>query len=375
MFLSLLVLSTLLAADGGEADAGTVADAGISVARPAARKPLGRNVDVDRVERVMQSMTTREKAGQLVLAYPQIGRSTPVEVGGVLFVGNSLKNIAKAKERISSSLARAKIPPFFAVDMEGGPSNRMKSVSALRSMPSARELGELDDAEVMRWGRKVGESMRSIGLNMNLAPVFDVAEHGHMADNGRSFSGDPEVVVAKATAYARGLLEAGVVPIGKHFPGYGSLGGDSDHALVTADWEAKEVAKNVSVFDRAHEVLGGVMLANVAYAAYGPKPAIVTQALIDLTHRRDWLAITDDISIKLLADALGGTSEDVLTASFLAGNDLLLTTAPPDWDKGLDYVTILAKLADSDPAAMEKLEAACRRVLRLKDKMRLLDGL
>jgi beta-N-acetylhexosaminidase len=392
--LSLLALTLIAQLDAGARDAGTrdagaaaagtanagTTDAGIVdagtplVTRPAARRPLARKVDEERVERVIASLTTREKAAQLVLAYPQIGRTTPVEVGGVLFVGNSLRNIARAKERISSSLSRAKIPPFFAVDMEGGPSNRMKSVASLRTMPAARELAELEDSEVMRWGKRVGESMRAIGLNMNLAPVFDVAESGHMADNRRSFSGDPDVVVAKATAYARGLLEAGVVPIGKHFPGYGSLAGDSDHALVTADWEAKEVSSNAAVFDRAHEVLGGVMLANVAYSAYGPRPAIVTQALVDMTHKREWLAITDDISIKLLADACGGTGEDVLTASFLAGNDLLLTTAPPDWDKGLDYVTVLTRLAESDPAAMEKLDAAVRRVLRLKEKMGLLEG-
>src|SRR5438105_6182845 len=177
---SLVTLLLLLAL--AQVDAG-IADAGVALpSKPAARKPLARKVDEERVERVLASLTTREKAGQLVLAYPQIGRSTPVEVGGVLFVGNSLRNIAKAKERIGSSLARAKVPPFFAVDMEGGPTNRLKAVRSLREMPTARELAELDDAEVLKWGKRVGETMRAIGLNLNLAPVFDVAESGHMAD-------------------------------------------------------------------------------------------------------------------------------------------------------------------------------------------------
>ncbi|MBK7857359.1 MAG: beta-N-acetylhexosaminidase [Archangiaceae bacterium] len=360
-----------------QVDAGPItADGGTPfVSKPTARRPLGRKVDEARVQRVFDSLSTREKAAQLVLAYPQIGKSTPVEVGGVLFVGASLKNVAAAKQRISSSLARAKVPPFFAVDMEGGPTNRLKSLKALREMPTARELATLDDAEVMAWGKKVGEAMRAIGLNLNLAPVFDMAESGHMADNRRSFGGDPEVVVAKATAYSRGLLEAGVVPIGKHYPGYGSLSGDSDHALVTAEWKEAEVKKHIAPFERAHEVLGGVMLANVIYSAYGPRPAIVTSALVEKTHAHEWLAVTDDISIKLLADAIGGTSEQVLEESFLAGNDLLLTTAPPDWDKGLDYIGVLTRLAERDPVAMEKLDAACHRVLRLKDRMKLLDGL
>ncbi|MFZ5438459.1 MAG: glycoside hydrolase family 3 N-terminal domain-containing protein [Myxococcota bacterium] len=366
-----LVVLAVLAADPAVPDSN--ADAGLPP-QPLNARPLSRKVDEERVERVFQSLTTRERVGQLLLAYPQIDKSAPVEVG-LLFVGNSLRNVGKAKEKIDSSRARAKLPPFVAVDMEGGPSNRMKSVRALKTLPSAREMAALDDAEVKKWGRKVGDSMKSVGLNLNLAPVLDVAPSGHMERNGRSFSGDPQVVVKKAVAYSRGLLEAGVVPIGKHFPGYGDTDGDSDHALVTSDWPKERVFAEADVFVQAKEVLGGVMLANVVYAAVDDKPAILSTKLVSKVHEHDWLAVTDDISIALLADAIGGSSEDVLVQAFLAGNDLLLTTAPPDWNKGLDYLGILSELAEKDPKAKAQLEASCRRVLRLKDRMGLLDGL
>lgn len=378
--LSLLCL-VLAASDGGVSDGGALkaapeagSDGGQRVARiQVVRNPLAREPDDARVDRVLSTLDTRARVAQLILAYPQIG-SGPVEVGGVVFVGNTLRNIGKAKERIDSSLARAKVPPFFAVDMEGGPSNRMKSVKSLRELPSAQELAALDDAEVKKWGRRVGDAMREVGLNMNLAPVLDVAGTGHMARNARSFGADPEVVAKKATAYSRGLLEAGVVPIGKHFPGYGDLDGDSDHHLVTTDWKKERVLKEVEVFQRVREVLGGVMLANVAYPAFNVKPAILSPELVAIAHEKEWIAVTDDISIQLLADSIGGTSEDVLRAAFLAGNDLLLTTAPPDWDKGLDYIGILTHLVETDDLARLKLDAACRRVLRLKDRMGLLDG-
>lgn len=371
-----LVVFAVLAADAGVPlpPADDAVDAGIPSQRLNAQ-PLARKVDDARVERVLASLSTRERAGQLILAYPQIDRVGPVEVGGILFVGNSLKNIAKAKEKIDAARVRAKIPPFVSVDMEGGPSNRMKSVRSLRTMPPARELATLEDAEVKRWGRRVGEAMKAVGLNLNLAPVLDVAPTGHMERNGRSFSGDPEVVVTKSVAYARGLLEAGVVPIGKHFPGYGDTDGDSDHYLVTSDWPRERVFSEAGVFVRAKEQLGGVMLANVVYAAVDDKPAILSAKLVARVHEHDWLAVTDDISIALLADAIGGTSEDVLVQSFLAGNDLLLTTAPPDWNKGIDYIGILARLAERDEAAKKQLDESCRRVLRLKDRMGLLDGL
>lgn len=129
------------------------------------------------------------------------------------------------------------------------------------------------------------------------------------------------------------------------------------------------------VFADAAPVLGGVMLANVAYTAFDGKPAILSPALVALVHEHDWLAVTDDIAIQVLADALDGTTEDVLKQAFLAGNDLILTTAPPDWDKGIDPIGVLTRLAEDEPKAKQRLEESTRRVLRLKDRMGLLDGL
>jgi len=323
---------------------------------------------------VLATLDTRGRAAQLLLAYPQLDQTGPVQVGGVLFLGGMLRKPTAAKDRIDLLRARAPVPPFVSVDMEGGRSNRLSSVRSLKALPSARELSQLDDREVHAWGVRVGQVMRAIGLNLNLAPVFDVAASGHMERTGRSFSGDPAVVRAKATAYARGLLDTGVVPIGKHFPGYGDLDGDSDHGLVRCDWPKDRVLAEAQVFFDAKASLGGVMLANVAYLAIDDSPAILSKPLVALVHQHDWLAVTDDLSIQALADALGSTREEVLTRAFLAGNDLLLTTAPPDWEGGIDPIGLLARLAEDDVAAKARLDESCRRVLRLKDRMGLLDG-
>ena len=333
------------------------------------------NADPARVERVLASLSPREKVAQLLLAYPQVNKTSAVEVGGVLFVGNSLKNLAKASERIQSARSRSKVPAFFAVDMEGGDFNRMKTHPALRELPSARELATLDDEEVEAWGLTVGRAMREVGLNMNLAPVLDVAQTGHLADNRRSFSGDPEVVEKKAGAYARGLLRAGVLPIGKHFPGYGDLSGNSDRELVVADWEIDRLRTQMDVFHRAAAALGGVMMANVGYSALGPRPAILNPVLVTMAHDHGWITVTDDVSIKVLGDAVQGDTAEVVRQAFLAGNDLLLTTAPPDWDRGIDYIGVLQELASSTPELTARAELSCRRILAVKDRMGLLKGM
>ncbi|MBL8921157.1 MAG: beta-N-acetylhexosaminidase [Myxococcaceae bacterium] len=387
---SSLVLATVLAAVAAAQDAGPregIVPAPVAASpvppldagAPAAQKlnpfPLQRAVDDARVERVLANLDTRGRAAQVLLAYPQLDKAGPVHVGGVLFLGTMLRNTTKAKERIDQSRARAPIPPFFSVDMEGGRSNRLASVKALKDLPSARDMAALSDDEVKDWGLKVGRTMKWLGLNLNLAPVLDVAPSGHMERNQRSYSGDAAVVLGKARAYSSGLLAAGVVPIGKHFPGYGDIDGDSDHHLVTCDWPKARVLAEAKVFADAAPVLGGVMLANVAYAAFDGKPAILSPSLVALVHEHDWLAVTDDIAIQVLADSLEGTTEDVLKQAFLAGNDLILTTAPPDWDRGIDPIGVLERLAQESPKARQRLEESTRRVLRLKDRMGLLDGL
>jgi beta-N-acetylhexosaminidase len=343
-----------------------------------ARTPKGlaeRVPDEARVERVLQSLSPREKVGQLLLAYPQLGKENPVEVGGVLFVGGTLRKLEAAKERIRSSRERARVPPFFAVDIEGGNFNRLDRHPSLKTLPSARELATLDDAEVEAWGVRVGRAMREVGLNMNLAPVFDVSPRGHMFRNGRAFSGDSEVVKRKATAFTRGLAKAGVASIGKHFPGYGDLDADSDHEQAIADWDEERVRLEAAAFRAADRYLGGVMMSNIVYAKLGPGPAILEPALVSMAHENGWISVTDDVAIRALAERIGAEREEVVRRAFLAGNDLILTTEPPDWAQGLDYFGILLKLAESDPRMAERLDAAVRRVLRLKDRMGLLDGM
>ncbi|WP_375768906.1 beta-N-acetylhexosaminidase [Archangium gephyra] len=347
-------------------------------AAPPASMPHGfhaRAPDEARVERILHSLSAREKVGQLLLAYPQVGKENPVEVGGVLFVGGTLRKLDAAKERIRSSSERARIPPFFAADIEGGGFNRLKAHPSLKELPLARDMASMEDAEVEAWGVRVGKAMREVGLNMNLAPVFDVSPKGHMFRNGRAFSGNPEVVKQKATAFARGLAKAGIVSIGKHFPGYGDLEADSDHEQAVADWDEERVRLEAAAFRAADRYLGGVMLSNIVYAKLGPGPAILEPALVAMAHESGWLSVTDDVAIRALAERIGAEREEVVRRAFLAGNDLILTTEPPDWSGGLDYFGILTKLAESDPKVAEQLDASVRRVLRIKDRMGLLDGM
>src|SRR5262249_61069090 len=69
--------------------------------------------------------------------------------------------------------------------------------------------------------RAIGEQLVAMGINMNFAPTLDVNNNPANPIIGtRSFGENPALVAALRVASARGYAAAGIVPVGKHFPGH-----------------------------------------------------------------------------------------------------------------------------------------------------------
>ncbi|MCB9743074.1 MAG: glycoside hydrolase family 3 protein [Alphaproteobacteria bacterium] len=324
------------------------------------------------VEALLASLSLEEKVAQMIMSYPPLSKTDPVTVGSVIFVGNLLKSEAGVKERVASLSSRAKVPLLIAADVEGGALNKLSFIPGLEEVPSNAALGALGEEAARDWGARVGMGMRQLGLNVALAPVLDVASKGMMFSSERSFGGDPARVAALGQAYLKGLRSVGVAGIGKHWPGYGELEKNSDHHLVVTERSAEEVQRHASAFVKVGDDMAGVMLANVGYTAHGGVPAILSAELVDAAHAQGWLTITDDLAIDALSEAVGGSSEEVVRQAFLAGNDILLTTAPIDWDKALDYQGLVVALVEAEPGLEARVDDSVRRILTVKEELGLL---
>jgi beta-N-acetylhexosaminidase len=319
----------------------------------------------DLAERTLGSMTTEEKVGQLIVAFPP-GGDGPIDLGGVILLGKILRDPEAMRGRVQALQARSRIPLLIAVDLEGGELNRLRSVPTLGALPPARDLGAEGTWEAEAWGRRAGLDMMALGLNTSLGPVFDLADRGFMFDTKRAIGADPVRVARLGRAFARGLASAGVLAIGKHFPGYGPEAGSSDKALLIVDRPPQEIARQQAAFEAAGEALGGVMLANVGFAAYGGVPAILSPELVARAHLSGWLAVTDDLAVPSLLLATEGDPKELVRRAFLAGNDLLLTTAPVEWEKGVDPRAVLIELVRADPRLVPRLDESVLRILKAK---------
>ncbi len=216
---------------------------------------------------------------------------------------------------------------LLMVDQEGGRVARLRPPH-WRAHPAAREIGRLFEREAVAglraaWitGALIGAECQAAGLSLVAAPVLDVADPaGHGVIGDRAFSADPAAVAALGGAMARGLLAAGVQPIGKHAPGHGRARADSHLELPVLD----DVADQDLVPFRANAWLPWLMTAHIRYTARDMHfPATQSAAVIrDIIRATGFggVLVTDDLAMH----ALSGTPDARAAAAMAAGCDVVL---------------------------------------------------
>ena len=254
-----------------------------------------------------------------------------VPVGVILFA----RNIGdRTQLSVLMSDLRAVLPAeaVFMVDQEGGRVARLKPPH-WRAHPPARAIGALharDAAAGTRaaWltGALIGLQCRAAGFSVVAAPVLDVASvNGHDVIGDRAYSADPAAVAALGGSMARGLLAAGVQPVGKHAPGHGRARADSHLELpILADVTASDLHPF-----RENAWLPWMMTAHIRYTArdmLNPatlSPAIVAGIIRAATGPGVGFAgvlTTDDLAM----GALSGTPGERTARAIAAGCDIAL---------------------------------------------------
>ena len=152
------------------------------------------------------------------------------QVGGIFLPGSATGLLSNgALEQVQ---AAAELPVAVAVDDEGGRVQRIDTLDG--ELPSARSMSaNLSIERVYELAVKRGGQLRARGVTVDFAPSVDVSSQPDGAVIGdRSFSSDPNTVARYAGAFAKGLRDAGVLPVFKHFPGHGRATGDSHRGSV-----------------------------------------------------------------------------------------------------------------------------------------------
>ncbi len=164
------------------------------------------------------------------------------------------------------------LPPFIAIDEEGGKVHRLPP--PFTHFPAAAAIGVRNDLHLAyRAGRAVAGELALVGINLNFAPVLDVNSNPDNPIIGeRAFGADPNLVSATSAAWMRGLREGGVIPCGKHFPGHGDTHQDSHLALpvVTKSLARLQAVELPPFVAACRDGIEALMTAHVKFTALDP---------------------------------------------------------------------------------------------------------
>ena len=184
------------------------------------------------IEECLAHIPLRVRLGQLlfpVLTQAELGEATTHvargDIAGVVILGHPTADLRTDLAALQDASLIG--PSIVAVDEEGGRVQRVAELVGV--LPSARSLAaDFTVAEAQELHRAHALLLADLGFTMNLAPVIDLDNGTYIGD--RSFSADNEVVIDYGMAVADGILEAGLIPVAKHFPGHGR-GTDSHKGL------------------------------------------------------------------------------------------------------------------------------------------------
>lgn len=303
--------------------------------------------------RYIDGMTWEEKLGQLCM-FGFSGTSRISEefaemmrayhIGCVILYGQNIKRdnsdggFSQCRKLTDSirGASDSEIPLLISTDVEGGSVTRFHWS---KTLDSARTLGTKNDPDrARREFAYIGEGLQSAGINVDLAPVLDVAKKPDSHFMGkRIVSSRADVACDIGLACIEGLHEGGVLSIVKHFPGHGATNTDSHESTPEVD-KSIDALRGYELIPFEAALTGGadgVMVAHILYTAIDDRVASQSEVFItDLIRGEygfDGIVMSDDFR---MAGLRKQTSLDKAAVRFLlAGGDLILCGANHSYQK------------------------------------------
>ena len=260
---------------------------------------------------------------------------------------------------------------IVSIDQEGGIVTRLSPAHGFPAVASEAAIGAAGDvAAAATWGRGIAKTLSSVGINLNFAPVVDLNVNPKSPAIGaldRSFSADPDVVVAMATAEIEGHRAAGVGTTLKHFPGIGSSTTNTDFGVadVTATWTRRELEpfSRLIAAGTAHLIMAGHVVNGQLDPDY---PASLSKTIVTdlLRGELGWSGpvVTDDLQAAAIVEKFG--FEEAVVLALDAGNDLLLFANQQAYDPDVmgNAVDAIVAAVDAGRLPASRIDEAQGRV-------------
>ena len=330
----------------------------------------------DPIETMLKSMTLEEKVGQMLFVGfygTQINDDIKFSLnefhfGGVILFDRNMESVAQTKKLTDDlqAFANQKVPLLVALDEEGGRVARGKSF--LTPAPAQEEIGNGGDPSAATyWATYNAGLLKSIGVNINFAPVADVG-----TPDTRSFGNDAQLVTDFVEAAAQGYESENFLYTLKHFPGIGKRKTDPHQEVSSVDvsketLEAEDLPpfkKIISAHDNSKFM---IMIGHLRYDALDAvnsaslSPAVMTDLLRNELGFSG-VVITDDLEMGAIKNHVDLATLGVKMIQ--AGGDIALVCHNYD-SQQIVYNSILNAVKRGE-ISESRIDESVRRILKLK---------
>lgn len=383
----LLLVFTLGGCKGEEplvSEAPSTPPPALETRQPAAAAPVPTPVSTpDPIGERVAGMTTEELVGQLLVAGLQgtepgeDGRQAveDLRVGGIILFGRNVESAEQLTDLTNGlkelNRAAGNIPLFLCVDEEGGMVSRMPP--EVKDLPNAYDYVQAGGDPEKR-GEVLAEQCAGFGFSVDFAPVLDVWSNPNNKVIGRrAFGTGAEEAAQAGTECARAMMDAGIIPVVKHFPGHGDTDMDSHVGLPVVDKTEEELEElELIPFRRAlegGESVPAVMVGHIRMEKLDPLlPASLSPAVVNGLLREklsfEGVVFTDDLTMGAVADTYG--MGEAAVKAVAAGCDMALACHGLDNAKAAYHALLFA--VEDGTLTRERLEESVYRILALKEE-------
>ena len=293
-----------------------------------------------------------------------------LKLGGWILFGRNTRTVEQARALTDAIRTHypADLPPILAIDQEGGRVARLRE--GLEQIPAMMAVAATgDEGLARRAGEQMAFDLRRVGVNVDYAPVLDLAlERMNTVIGSRSFGAAPRRAAAFAGAFAEGLESGGMVATFKHFPGHGSTALDSHLELPTIDVDETTLrSRDLLPFSLLLPRARALMTAHIVARAFDPvNAATLSHAILTDLLRGEMgfrgVAFTDCMEMDAIARTVG--SAEGAVDALIAGADCVLISHRLSIVR--EAIDLIEKAVAAGSLTRERLEEAHDRVLDLR---------
>ena len=254
-------------------------------------------------------------------------------VGGIILFTRNYQSPEQITSLVSAIHAARQPPLLVAVDHEGGSVQRFRD--GFSRLPAMRDIGKLYDQDTehgLHLARTVGwlmaTELRTVGVDFSFAPVLDLDYGVSAAIRDRAFHRNANSAIELASAYIKGMSDAGMAAVGKHFPGHGFIAADSHHEIPVDKRSFDKIQlEDLRPFSQLiANGLPAIIPALVIYQNVDPHPAGFSAVWLQKILRQqlgfNGVVFSDDLGM-VGASYAGGPLERA-QAALAAGCDMVL---------------------------------------------------